>query len=109
MVQADGVNTLDGLKWGTKEEIERRRRILLSVWAYAYEYLGESLVSDAVFDEECKKVDLSVSTGNKKMDKWFKKHFTAFTGMWVTHHPHQTRLHALAGDIINANKLTKGI
>lgn len=57
-------------KWGTKVEIERRRRIVISVWAYAYEFENDSLVSDKEFDDECMKVDESISTGNKKFDKF---------------------------------------
>lgn len=71
----------------TPVEIERRRRIMLSVWAYAYECLGESLVSDAVFDAEARKVDLSIDTGNVKMDKWFRNNFADYTGSWIGKHP----------------------
>lgn len=72
--------------------VERRRRIRVAAWAYAYEVMNESLVSDHVFDAECLKVDLSVSTGDKKMDAWFKKHFDPSTGMWVRNHPDQAGL-----------------
>ena len=79
----------------TKQEIERRRRIRLSLWAYAYEMRGESLVSDKVFDEEARKVDLSVDTGNAKMDKWFKENFADYTGSWIGKHPELDKLAAL--------------
>ncbi len=37
--------------WGTPAEVERRRRILLALWAYAYE-CGDPLVEDAEYDSE---------------------------------------------------------
>lgn len=79
----------------TKKEIERRRRIRLSLWAYAYEIRGESIVSDAVFDEEARKVDLTIDTGNPKMDKWFKENFADYTGSWIGKHPELDKLAAL--------------
>ena len=76
----------------SKVEKERRRRILLSLWAYAYEYAGEPIVSDAVFDEEAKKVDLSIDTGNVKMDKWFRNNFVDYSGSWIGKHPELNRI-----------------
>lgn len=78
--------------WGSPEEVERRRRILLSVWAYAYEIEDTSLVSDHVFDAEALKVDLSVSTGNTKLDNFFRREFDPSTGVWVHNHPEKTKL-----------------
>ncbi len=77
-------------------EAERQRRICVAVWAYAYEYLSASIVSDAKFDETCKEIDLSIKTGNPKMDKWFKKNFDPCTGSWVGQHPNLDVLHARA-------------
>jgi hypothetical protein len=88
------------MTWGTPVEIERRRRIRLAVWAYAYEKLNESLVSDETFDREAELVDLKVATGNPKMDLWFRKNFAACTGQWVNQHPNQRRLHQIATQII---------
>lgn len=86
--------------WGTPEEIERRRRIFVSVWAYAYEYMNVSLVDDATFDAECLKIDLTIRTGNKKMDNWFRKNFNAFTGMWVRNHPEKAGLERIYNLIV---------
>lgn len=80
------------MAWGSPEEVERRRRILLSVWAYAYEFENTSLVSDARFDEEARMVDLSISTGNRKLDNFFRREFAPDTGMWVTKHPELRKL-----------------
>ncbi len=89
------------MPWGSPVEIERRRRIQVAVWAYAYEMLSESLVSDDTFDAESKLIDLSVSTGNTKMDLWFKANFTPDTGMWVRRHPGAARLKQIATTLIN--------
>jgi hypothetical protein len=72
--------------WGTPIEVERRRRILLSVWAYAYE-AGQPLIDDATYDKESALVNLAIETGNKKMDSWFKENYNPYTGMWVRSHP----------------------
>jgi hypothetical protein len=68
----------------TAVEIERSNRIRLAVYAYAYEYESTSLISDGEFDELSKKIDLTISTGNSKIDKWFKKNFEPDTGMWIS-------------------------
>jgi len=79
-------------KWGTAVEVERRNRIRLSVWAYAYELMDDPLVSDELFDSVAAQIDPSVSTGNKKLDAFFKAEFSPFTGMWVRKHPDQRGL-----------------
>lgn len=73
--------------WGSKVEKEVRRRIKLSVAAYSYEMLDESIMSDAEFDKMCIQVNLKVDTGNKKMDSYFKKNFDPSTGQWIRKHP----------------------
>lgn len=79
----------------TKEELERRKRILVSIWAYAYEFESVSLVSDAEFDEVCKSIDKEVLTGNDKMDKFFKESFEAYTGQWIHSHPELEKIKKL--------------
>lgn len=69
------------------KEVERRRRILLALWAYAYEFENDSIVTDDKFDRACKKVDLTVNTGNEKMDKWWIENFNPSTGQWIRNHP----------------------
>ena len=69
------------------EEYQRRLRIRLSVAAYVYEYYNESIMSDAEYDRLSLLVDTSVSTGNRKMDNFFKKRFNPDTGQWVRFHP----------------------
>jgi hypothetical protein len=77
----------DPVVWGSNIEKEVRRRIKLSVAAYSYEMLDESIMSDAEFDKMCLEVDLKVDTGNKKMDSYFKKNFDSSTGQWIRKHP----------------------
>lgn len=73
--------------WGTPEETERRRRILLSIWAYTYEKEDVSLVPDHVFDEEARKVDPPLDTGHPVLDAFFRTEFAPDTGMWINKHP----------------------
>lgn len=79
----------------TLKEIEVWRRIKLSVAAYAYEYLDESIMSDSEFDMMCRQVNLKVDTGNKVCDKFFKKHFDPSTGQWIRKHPEIKKIASL--------------
>ena len=74
---------------------ERKRRIKLAVWAYAYELMAHSVVDDGTFDRECLKVDLTQSTGNAVLDAWWRENFKPWTGMWVHNHPGRDRLHQI--------------
>jgi NAD-dependent DNA ligase len=74
---------------------ETRRRIRLSLAAFSYEFYDHSLVSDAEFDALAKEIDLSVKTGNRKLDNFFQKHFNPDTGMWIRKHPEKNKLEHL--------------
>lgn len=78
--------------WGSPVEIERWRRIRLSVAAYAYEYEDDSIMSDAAFDSLSQHINLSVDTGNPKLDNFFRENFNPDTGMWVRKHPEKSKL-----------------
>jgi hypothetical protein len=65
---------------------------MLSIWAYAYEFESASLVSDAFFDSESKKVDLTITTTRPDMDAWWIMNFTPHSGMWVRNHPELEKL-----------------
>ena len=82
-------------EWGNRVERETRLRIRLTIAAYAYEVESDSIISDHEFDDLCKKVDLTVKTGNRKMDNFFKKHFDPSTGQWIHNHPDQSTLQHL--------------
>lgn len=79
----------------THREIETRRRIMLSIWAYAYEFENISLVSDAEFDKQCGLVDLSVSTARPDLDAWWRENFQPHTGMWINKHPELEKIKCL--------------
>ena len=71
---------------------EIRNRIRLSVAAYAYEYENDSIMEDHDYDQLSKEIDVSIKTGNRKLDNFFKKHFEADTGMWIQKHPEKNKL-----------------
>jgi hypothetical protein len=79
-------------EWGSPIEIERRNRIKVSVAAYAYEYLNDSIMSDGDFDALCLAINPKIQTGNKKMDKFFAEVFESHTGQWVHKHPEKNKL-----------------
>jgi len=86
------------------EEYERRIRIQLSVAAYAYEYYDHSIMSDDLFDLRCTQVNTSIKTGNRKMDNFFKKHFSPETGMWIRKHPDKAGLENIYSRIWKGEK-----
>lgn len=86
--------------WGSPLEVERKRRINVAVWAYAYEVLSDPIVDDARFDDECRRVDLSVDTENPRLDRWFKAHFSPDTGQWIHLHPDLPKVAAIAKRVI---------
>ena len=51
---------------------EIRNRIKLSVAAYAYEFVGDSIMSDHEYDELSRKINPNEETGNDMMDKFFQ-------------------------------------
>lgn len=79
----------------TEVEKQRRIRILLSLYAYAYEYKACSIVSDAEYDNLALQVDTSISTGNKKLDHFFKREYLPHTGQWIHKHPEKDKLEAM--------------
>ena len=66
---------------------EIRNRILVAVYAYAYEFEHDSLVTDSEFDQLALKINPKVKTGNRIMDKFFMNHYDPCTGMWIHKHP----------------------
>lgn len=79
----------------TKVELERWRRIRLSLAAYAYEFENVSIMSDHEFDEMSKLIDVTVSTDNRRLDAYFKREFNPCTGMWIRSHPEIPKLKRL--------------
>ncbi len=71
---------------------EIKNRIKLSVAAYAYEFLGDSIMTDHQYDELSLEINPNEKTGNEKMDNFFKTQFEPCTGMWIRKHPEIKRL-----------------
>ncbi len=69
------------------QEREKQRRELLTLWAYAYEIMSDSLVPDEVYDREAKKSEKYLPTDNPVLDEWWFNNFDHNTGMWIHNHP----------------------
>ncbi len=76
-------------------EVERRKRINVALWAYAYEIMDDPLVSDAKYDATCREVRPDIATGHEVMDAFFREVFDPSTGMWIYKHPEVMRLAAI--------------
>lgn len=74
-------------------EVERRRRIRLCLWAYAYEIAGCGIVPDATFDREAYASDPTIITGH--LDEWWRSSFEPSTGQWIYSHPEMDKLRKL--------------
>lgn len=66
---------------------EIRNRIRLSIYAYAYEFKNESLISDGEFDKMALEIEPDIMTSNEKLDKFFFEEFDSSTGQWIHKHP----------------------
>lgn len=75
--------------------LERRRRIRLSLAAYAYEIMNDSIMSDAEYDKISLEINVDQATGNDKLDQFFKGEFSADTGQWIHKHPELDKLAAM--------------
>lgn len=89
--------------WGSPVELERRNRIRLAIAAYAYELDSNSIMSDAKFDDLCRKIEPNVTTVEKrhspevirrykKLDKFWREEFSPDTGQWIHKHPELARV-----------------
>lgn len=81
--------------WGTPEEVERRNRIKILLWACAYDFENDSLVDDATFDRAARLINLEQDTDRADLDDWFRREFTTDTGMWIRGWPEVDKLAAL--------------
>lgn len=68
-------------------EEEKRHRINVALWAYAYEIMDDPLVPDEIFDRVCGEIRPERSTDNAILDIFFRNEFQASTGMWIYKHP----------------------
>jgi hypothetical protein len=83
-------------------DVETRKRIRISVAAYAYELLSTPILSDEEFDALAYSIDLKISTRRPDLDAWFRRNFEPHTGMWIYGHPEKSKLSVIAKNIINS-------
>lgn len=74
-------------QWGSDPEHQTRRRILISMAAYAYEILDEPYLSDHMYDDWAERIHPEIGTGNMELDIFFYDHYSPMTGMWIHKHP----------------------
>ena len=73
--------------WGSPIEREVRRRIQISVAAYAYEIADKPIMADSMFDWLACQIDRRQGTGHPLLDEFFAYEFSPMTGMWIHRHP----------------------
>ena len=73
-------------------EVQRRIRLCIAAYQYELQPEGKQVMTDAEFDEECLKVDLTVDTPRPDLDKWWRSKFQPFTGSWINTHPDLERI-----------------
>lgn len=73
--------------WGRTIEIETRRRIIISIAAYAYEFENNPVVTDRDFDRLAQEINPRLGTCHPVLDEFFASRFTPMTGMWIHDHP----------------------
>ena len=85
-------------------DAETRKRIHLCVYAYAYEFLGETLITDHEFDKLAYSINLNIKTRRPDMDKWFIENFEPHTGQWIWSHPEKQKLEFIAKRMIGTRQ-----
>jgi len=86
---------LDLGDWGSPIELETRRRIRVSIAAYAYEVLDRPIMTDTEFDKLAQSIDRRRGTCHPIMDEFFITQFSPMTGMWIHNHPELARIKSL--------------
>ena len=85
---------------------ELRNRILICVYAYAYEIEDKPLVEDSVYDSLSKSIYLNARF-KTDIDKWFRSNFQTYTSQWIHDHPNPSRLAEIAKIIRDSQKKVK--
>jgi len=83
---------------------EIRNRILVSVAAYAYEYLNAPIMSDSEFDALAQQIDVTQDTGNKNLDDFLRITLMLTLVCGYTSTPKRVNLNIYMRNITNANK-----
>ena len=86
---------------------ETRKRIRVTVAAWAYEVLQEPIMDDAQYDALAYSIDLSVDTRRPDLDKWYRQNFKPYTGSWVHGHPERARLDQLTKFVLKSKETQK--
>lgn len=73
--------------WGSPIEREVRRRIGLSVAAFAYEIADAPIMTDGTFDWLAGQISPKMGTCHPIVDEFFAWRFSPMTGMWIHEHP----------------------
>lgn len=81
--------------WGSPIEREVRRRILVSVAAFGYEFRNKSVMLDSHWDEMAQQINPRLGTCHPLIDEFFASKFSPMTGMWIHEHPELDRIGAL--------------
>lgn len=84
-------------------EAERRKRIRVSLAAYAYEAGFTPIMDDFAYDALAKEVCPAICTGHAELDAFFRTSFSPDTGMWVHSHPEYTKLADLYDKLVRTN------
>lgn len=82
-----GVEDFPKSTWGSPVEREVKRRIGLSVAAYAYEIADTPICSDGTFDWLAAQINPKQGTCHPIVDEFFAHNFSPMTGMWIHQHP----------------------
>ncbi len=82
--------------------LETRRRIRVSIAAYAYEVMSESIMPDHEYDDLAKSIDLSIDTRRPDLDRWFRANYKDYTGSWIHGHPDWTKLNTITRRVVAA-------
>ncbi len=71
----------------TPIELEVRRRIRVSVGAYAYEIANKPIMTDADWDYAASQINRWMGTCHPILDEFFVTEFSPMTAMWIHNHP----------------------
>lgn len=82
-----GVEDFPVSTWGSPIELEVKRRIGISVAAYAYEIADTPIMTDNDFDRCASQINRGMGTCHPILDEFFAYHFSPMTGMWIHEHP----------------------
>ncbi len=84
---------------------QKKIRVQLAVWAFAYEVYSHSFVTDSQYDKQSLLVDLSIATDREDLDSWFKDNYSPYTGQWVLEHPEKDRLNTIVQGLIELDNI----